>query len=75
MGPATAIREDLVGGNDKAGGHREAPHLRIFSFYGNGPAGQQGIVNVRLNNAIFPWKVGKFNFSSMGCREGEVREQ
>eukprot|EP01046_Picozoa_sp_COSAG06_P007076 COSAG06_NODE_340_length_17187_cov_578.135475_4_plen_811_part_00 len=62
---ATAIREDLVGSNDKAGGHREAPHLRIFSFYGDDPAGQQGIVNVRLNNGNFPGKVGHFNFSSI----------
>ena len=63
--PATAIRKDLVGGNDKAGGHREAPHLRIFSFYGDDPVGQQGIVNVRLNNEDFPGNVGHFNFSSI----------
>jgi hypothetical protein len=62
---ATAIREDLVGSNDKADGHREAPHLRMFSFYGDDPAGQQGIVNVRLNNGNFPGKVGHFNFSSI----------
>jgi hypothetical protein len=32
---------------------RTAAHLKIFSMYGDDPAGQQGIVNVRLNVAPY----------------------
>lgn len=42
-------------------------HLQIFSMYGDDPAGQQGIVNIRLNNVPYRIVAGSisWNFSSI----------
>ena len=59
---------------------RAAAHLKIFSMYGDDPAGQHGIVNVRLNVAPYTSSGacaecrGVIRFRGLACWYwGEVR--